>query len=162
MGRGALNPAVVLLVVFALPAVMRARMPRSLVPMAVPIAFVATYLAGMRWIERRAPGELLYRAGFSEFGAGLAIGLALFTTTMLLLWMLGVYHPSGKGSAAPLAGGLLLAFPPAISEEIVFRGFLFRVSVKLLGTWGALVLTSALFGAAHAFNHGATVAVRSP
>jgi membrane protease YdiL (CAAX protease family) len=42
-------------------------------------------------------------------------------------------------------------------EEIVFRGFLFRLFSKIIGTWGALLLTAALFGAAHAGNRGATV-----
>ena len=36
-------------------------------------------------------------------------------------------------------------FLRAIFEEIVFRGFLFRLSAKLLGAWSARVLTSALF-----------------
>ena len=157
VGRGTLNLVVVLAVLFGLQALIRGRVPQSLGLFLVSLALVGSYLAGVRWIERRQPSELLARAGFAEFAAGLALGLALFTTLMLLLWMFGVYHPSGWGSVAPLAGGLWTAFLAAILEEIVFRGFLFRLSAKLLGTWGALALTSVLFGAAHAFNHGATV-----
>jgi len=76
---------------------------------------------------------------------------------MLVLWMAGVFHPTGRGSIAPLAAGFLTAFLAAISEEIIFRGFLFRLTQKLGGMWGALAVTSILFGAAHAANKGATV-----
>src|SRR5664279_838537 len=157
VGRGVLNLAVVLAVVFGLQALIRGRVSDTLGLMVLSSALVVSYVAGVRWIERRQASELLAAAGFKEFAAGLALGLALFTTLMLLLWMFGVYRPSGWRSAAPLAGGLLLALLAAILEEIVFRGFLFRLSAKLLGTWGALALTSALFGAAHSFNPGATV-----
>jgi membrane protease YdiL (CAAX protease family) len=157
VGRGVLNLAVVLAVVFGLQALIRGRVSDTLGLIALSSALVVSYVAGVRWIERRQASELLAAAGFTEFAAGLALGLALFTTLMLLLWMFGVYRPSGWGSVAPLAGGLLLALLAAILEEIVFRGFLFRLSAKLLGTWGALALTSALFGAAHSFNPGATV-----
>ncbi len=157
VGRGVLNLAVVLAVAFGLQALIRGRVSDTLGLIALSSALVASYVAGVRWIERRQASELLAAAGFTEFAAGLALGLALFTTLMLLLWMFGVYRPSGWGGVAPLAGGLLLALLAAILEEIVFRGFLFRLSAKLLGTWGALALTSAIFGAAHFFNPGATV-----
>jgi len=157
VGRGVLNLVVVLAVVFGLQPLIRGRVSDALGLIALSSALVVSYVAGVRWIERRQASELIAAAGFTEFAAGLALGLALFTTLMLLLWMFGAYRPSGWGGVAPLAGGLLLALLAAILEEIVFRGFLFRLSAKLLGTWGALALTSALFGAAHSFNPGATV-----
>ena len=157
VGRGALNLVMVLLVLFGLQALIHGRVPDNLGMAAVCIAMVAAYWAGVRWIERRPASELALRAGPKEFPAGLALGLGLFSSTALLLWMLGVYHPSGWGSVAPLASGLLPALTAAISEEILFRGFLFRLSEKLMGMWGALALTSLLFGAVHAFNPGATL-----
>lgn len=157
VGRGALNLAAVLAVVFGLQPLIRGRVPENFGIAALSIALLVTYLAGVRWIERRYPSELLDRAGFKEFAAGLALGFTLFTTLMLLLWIFGLYHPSGWGSVAPLAGGFLFALLTAIVEEILVRGLLFRLSEKLLGTWGALALTSILFGALHFFNPGATV-----
>jgi hypothetical protein len=157
VGRGVLNLVVVLAVVFGLQPLIRGRVSDTLGLIALSSVLVVSYVAGVRWIERRQASELIAAAGFTEFAAGLALGLALFTTLMLLLWMFGAYRPSGWGSVAPIAGGLLLALLTAILEEILFRGFLFRLSAKLLGTWGALALTSALFGAAHSFNPGATV-----
>jgi hypothetical protein len=85
------------------------------------------------------------------------LGLALFSSVMAILWIAGVYHPAGWGSYRQLAGGLLFAVLAGILEELLFRGLLFRLCSKILGTWGALLITSALFGAAHAANPGATV-----
>jgi len=157
VGRGALSLVAVLAVVFGVQALIRGRVPDTLGLIALSGAVVLSYIAAAYWIERRKPGELLAGAGFAEFAAGLALGIALFSMLMLVLWMFGVYRPSGWGSIAPLAGGLLTSLLAAILEEIVFRGYLFRLSAKLLGMWGALALTSALFGAAHLSNHGATV-----
>ena len=128
VGRGALNLVVVLAVVIGLRVLILGRVPGRMGLIALSIVLVASYLAGVRWIERRQPSELLTRAGFTEFAAGLALGLGLFTAVMLLLWMFGVYHPSGWGSIAPLAVGFLLALAGAIFEEIIFRGFLFRLA----------------------------------
>ncbi len=116
-----------------------------------------TYIAGSKWIERRTPTELSIRFLLSELGAGILCGLVLFSSVMVILLACGVYHPSGWGAKSQLAGGFVLAVLAGIVEEILFRGLLFRLSAKFIGTWGALALTTALFGAAHAANRGATL-----
>jgi hypothetical protein len=45
---------------------------------------------------------------------------------------------------------------PAFMEELLFRGILFRWLEAFGGSWFALALTSALFGAAHLMNPNAT------
>ena len=42
-------------------------------------------------------------------------------------------------------------------EEIAFRGVLLRITEEALGTWLALALSAAVFGAIHIFNPDATV-----
>jgi membrane protease YdiL (CAAX protease family) len=118
---------------------------------------LGVYVAASKWIERRTPTELSIRQAPLELAAGMLLGLVLFSSVMLILWIAGVYHPAGWGSYRQLAGGLFLAVLAGILEELLFRALLFRLSSKILGTWGALLVTSALFGAAHAANHGATV-----
>jgi uncharacterized protein len=158
VGRGAVNLLMVLAVLFGFQGLLRfARVPGRLGQAALCLALVGLYLLGVRWIERRPPSELLLRSASREFPAGLVLGIALFTTLMLSLWMFRVYSPAGWGSLVSLPGGFVSALIAAIIEEIIFRGFLFRLSEKVLGLWGALALTSALFGAAHAFNRGATM-----
>lgn len=156
VGRGALNLILVLLIFVPLQLLIRGHVANSVAVVFLSLIVIATYLAGVRWIERRQPAEFL-RIRSSELAAGFGLGIALFATVMLLLWAFGVYHPSGTGRVGGLTGGLVVAFFGATVEEILFRGFLFRLSAKLVGTAGALVFTSALFGAAHAANPGATV-----
>lgn len=86
------------------------------------------------------------------------LGVALFSCVMGCLWLARAYHPSGWGSGPPMATALLSAVAGAVVEEIIFRGFLFRLVAGLGGNWTALAVTSALFGFAHIANPGATVA----
>src|SRR5471030_2266299 len=152
LGRGALNLIGVCIVVFVIQALVRGRVP-DIVGMTILVAALfAAYLGGVRWIERRQPDELIHRAGPSEFVAGVALGIGLFATVMLILRIGGVYHASGWGSVLPLAAGFLFSLLSAVLEEIIFRGLLFRLFEKATGMWGALALTSILFGAAHAAN----------
>jgi membrane protease YdiL (CAAX protease family) len=118
---------------------------------------VGVYIAACKWIERRAPTELTVGRAPVELVSGILLGLALFSSVMTILWIAGAYQPAGWGSYRQLAGGLLFAVLSAVIEELLFRGLLFRLSSKILGTWGALLVTSTLFGAAHAANPGATV-----
>ncbi len=157
VGRGGLNLVAVLAVVFGIQSLIHGRVPDTVGLTVMSVVVIAAYIAGSRWIERRTPTELVGPQGFGEFAAGCAIGLVLFSVVMGLLWAAGNYRPSGWGSVTPLAAGFLVALMAAVLEEILFRGFLFRLTAKLLGTWGALLVTSILFGAAHAFNRGATV-----
>ena len=43
-----------------------------------------------------------------------------------------------------------------MSEELLFRGILFRWIEEFGGSWAALIVTSVLFGAAHLVNPNAT------
>jgi membrane protease YdiL (CAAX protease family) len=119
------------------------------------MTFVLVYLAGAQWIERRSVPELAFRHALSEMAAGLVLGFVLFSTLMAILWAMGVFHPTGLGATA-LASGMAMAVTSGILEELLFRGILFRLSSRIVGTWGALLFTSALFGLVHIANPGAT------
>jgi CAAX protease family protein len=116
------------------------------------------YVGTCKLIERREPMELAANRALPELGAGLIAGLLLFSALMGILWLAGAYHPAGIAGATPqVAKGFVLALFAGILEELLFRGLLFRMFSTLFGTWGALGLTSALFGAAHLANRGATL-----
>jgi membrane protease YdiL (CAAX protease family) len=88
---------------------------------------------------------------------GLLAGAAIFSCVVGVATVVGVYNLDGRGNSQ----GLLLALVasasfPAISEELVFRGILFRWIEEFGGSWTALLLTSGFFGAAHLANPGAT------
>ncbi len=92
-----------------------------------------------------------------DVGGGLALGFILFTAVVGIAALLGVYSISGAGDPSDFLFALMTAaIVPGITEELLFRGILFRWIEQFGGTWAALLITSALFGAAHMFNPNAT------
>jgi len=156
-GLGLLNLLAVILVITAAQLLLHKHLANAFGAALVALLVLVTYIAASKWIERRTPSELSIQRLLPESTAGFATGLALFTSVMAILWLSRVYQPAGWGTANGLGMGFAGALAAGILEEILFRGLLFRVSSTLLGTWGALILTSAFFGAAHAFNPGATI-----
>ncbi len=157
VGLGCLTMLVALLAVSGVQGLYRKYLPEDIGPLAAAATFLLAYVAGARWIERRRVRELEPRFAFPELAAGLIAGCALFAAVMAVLWSTGVYHPAGWGSIKGIAGGLAFAILAGILEEVLFRGILFRLSSRIVGTWGALAFTSALFGLAHLGNKGATL-----
>lgn len=156
MGLGLLNLLAVALVIALVQPVLRKHMG-SAGAAVLAVLCLATYIAAARLIERRIPTELAANRALPEGLAGVAIGFLLFAGVMAVLLAAGVYHPAGWGATSGLANGFFFAAMAGVMEEILFRGLLFRLSAKIVGTWGALIFTSALFGLAHLANHGATV-----
>ena len=155
-GLGLLNLIAIILVILGAQPVLRKFLPQAAGVALLALLVLATYIAATKSIERRAPSELNVRYLLPEGAAGFVTGLALFASVMAILWVAGVYHPAGRGTVTGLAAGFAAALAAGIIEETLFRGLLFRLTSKILGTWGALLFTATLFGAAHAFNRGAT------
>ena len=156
LGLGLLSFLATIAVVVLLALALRRHLP-LLARQAIAAAVVAVaYAAFSRWIERSVPPEFNRPGGSSESLAGLVIGAGLFSIVIGVLWVLGVYHPTRWGSFSGFSSGALFAFCTALMEEVIFRAYLFRLLSLAAGTWLAVVLTSALFGAAHAANPGAT------
>src|SRR5262249_28757908 len=63
----------------------------------------------------------------------------------------------GWGSATGALALLGFTVAAAVTEELIFRGVLFRIIEGRIGTWLALALTGLLFGMSHLFNAHATV-----
>ncbi len=118
---------------------------------------LVVFALSAKFIERREPVEIAPRHEIPKLLSGLILGIVLFAAGMAVLRVLGVYHYDGTGTFSGVLRGLAFATAAGVTEEVLFRGLLFRMISKLVGTWGALALTSALFGAAHLGNPGATL-----
>jgi uncharacterized protein len=156
VGLGLLNLVAVVLVIALVQPLLRKHMPAAGAAV-LAVLCLATYIAALRLIERRIPTELAANRALPEGAAGIVTGFLLFTVVMAILFAAGVYHPAGWGTTSGIAKGLFFAVMAGIMEEILFRGLLFRLSSKIVGTWGALIFTSGLFGLAHRLNPGATM-----
>jgi hypothetical protein len=132
---------------------------RSLVRFAVQVTIsVAGYLFLVRLVERRWPAELGFRNAARGLTVGAAAGMGLITIVVLLMWLAGSYRITGSDGGIDWWTPLLtLGLGAAISEEIITRGVIFRLTEEGLGTGWALGISGLFFGAAHIFNQGATV-----
>jgi membrane protease YdiL (CAAX protease family) len=119
------------------------------------LPYVLAYWALARLIEHRKLDDLSWRKS-PQLLWGMLGGLALFALLTAQLWAAGVYRITGYGDASLWALFLLTAVVPGITEEIVCRGVLFRLTEEGLGTWIALLVSALFFGFAHASNPGAT------
>jgi membrane protease YdiL (CAAX protease family) len=88
-------------------------------------------------------------------GAGL--GLLLFGVTIGLIAMVGGYRIAGWGSVSGTIATLGVMCGVAVTEELLFRGVLFRLLEKWTGTAAALALSGLLFGGLHLINPHATL-----
>lgn len=123
----------------------------------VAVLAILVYLACTRWIERRSAHDLPLATMTKDLPLGILIGGALFTLMTGIVALLGGLSVEGVNGIGALWAMLAMAVTSGTIEEILFRGILLRHVEAMLGTWAALVVTSALFGAAHLANDGASL-----
>lgn len=119
------------------------------------LPYLLAYWLLARVIERRKLDELDWRKS-PQLVWGLLAALSLFSLVTLELWAAGAYSITALGDAPLWTLFLLTAVAPGITEEIISRGILFRLTEEGLGTWIALAVSALFFGFAHSFNPGAT------
>ena len=125
--------------------------------LSLAVLLVLTWKALQRWVERRPDQEFALPGAGKELGLGLLIGFLLFSAMTGIVALLGGFEVLGLRGQGALWAMLAMAVTSGTIEEIMFRGILLRHLETLIGTWGALAITSLLFGAAHLANPGATL-----
>jgi membrane protease YdiL (CAAX protease family) len=85
------------------------------------------------------------------------IGWVMFAAVIVNIALLDDYRVDGWGSVSGAVALFGFSAAAAVTEELIFRGVLFRIIEGRIGTWLALALTAALFGMSHLFNAHATV-----
>lgn len=127
----------------------------SLATLLAVLPYLLAYVLLVKLIERRKLEELAWRKS-PQLLWGLLAALLLFSVVTFELWAAGAYAVHDIGDAPLWTLFLLTAVVPGITEEIVSRGILFRLTEEGLGTWIALAVSALFFGFAHASNPGAT------
>jgi membrane protease YdiL (CAAX protease family) len=94
-----------------------------------------------------------------QFLIGCGLGALLMLAPASLLFVLGAVHWSAGGSADVLAPSLALFVAVAVTEEVLFRGFIFQRLLDGLGVWPAQLLIAALFVLTHsdALQHAGAI-----
>ena len=132
-----------------------------------PLALVAGFavaalaLAAYAWVvrrtERREPVEVSLVTAPGALGRGVLIGLAMFVAVIVNIAILGGYEVRGWGSVTGAIAIFGLMTTVAVTEELLYRGVLFRIVEERFGTWISLGLSGVVFGLAHVFNPNATL-----
>lgn len=122
-------------------------------------AVVAVLVYG--WVVRRTEHRFPVEVSLTGAGAGISwgmlLGIALFGAVIANIAFLGHYTINGLGTPASAVALLGVMAGAAVTEELVFRGVLFRNVERWTGTWIALALTGSLFGVIHLLNANATL-----
>jgi membrane protease YdiL (CAAX protease family) len=117
----------------------------------------AVYSWFVRLVERRPVTELALPGMGRELGIGLLIGFGLYTASVLVLMIMGIYKIVGFNPASFMLLSVAMALTSAVFEELLFRGVLFRIVEEWLGSWISLVISSLVFGFVHLMNPEATL-----
>jgi membrane protease YdiL (CAAX protease family) len=114
-----------------------------------------------RWVvgrtEQRAVTELAAEGARPAMTRGALIGVVWFSVVILNIAFLGDYSVHGYDSVTGAIGLIGFMAGAAVTEELMYRGLLFRLVERRLGTWLALSLSGVVFGASHLFNENATL-----
>ena len=117
---------------------------------------VVTYWAMVRQGERRRPAELSTDGLWRELATGLAIGFGLMLAVVGVMGAAGWVAVTAQSPTA-IWRALALTVQSGVGEEVLFRLVVLRLVWRAFGLPVALVLSAALFGAAHLVNTNATV-----
>lgn len=128
------------------------------VGLATAAAALVVYARVVRWTEHRRAVEVAPRGAGRPAVVGTAVGAAMFAVVVGVLGLTGSFHVDGWGSVPGAVGLVGLMAAGAVTEELLFRGVLLRAVQERVGTWVALGVTAALFGAIHLTNPDATPA----
>ncbi|NJP29871.1 CPBP family intramembrane metalloprotease [Microbispora sp. SCL1-1] len=118
---------------------------------------VVVYARVVRWSERRTPVEVAGKGAVPAVGRGLLIGAGMFAAVIVNLAFLGYFRIDGLGSVTGAIGLLGFMAAAAVTEELLFRGVLFRIVEERTGTWIALGLSGLVFGLMHLGNEHASL-----
>ena len=110
---------------------------------------IVAYRGAVRLIERRPATELALDASSASAAPAALLGIGIYALAVAVLWLAGVVAYAGLGSFGVLPVAAATALIPAFTEEIVFRGAIFRIVEEGFGTLVALILSAVLFSAIH-------------
>jgi membrane protease YdiL (CAAX protease family) len=121
------------------------------------VLLVVLYELVIRHLGEHPRDDYRDRRWLKHLLVGLGAGLAVFSVAVAIAAGLGIYQVEGTGDLSRFLPALIgSALFPAVNEELLFRGILFRWVEEWGGSWVALLVTSALFGCAHLLNPNAS------
>ena len=122
------------------------------------VVLLLLYNLLIRYVEANDACKIAPRKDISSIGNGLFIGFSYFIIVTVTMSLCGYYHiKSIQFDLEKQLFSFTLFFLVAVSEEIFFRGILFRMINRRWNIWAALVISALIFGGLHIFNDNATL-----
>ena len=122
------------------------------------VVLLLLYNLLIRYVEANDACKIAPRKDISSIGNGLFIGFSYFIIVTVTMSLCGYYHiKSIQFDWEKQLFSFTLFFLVAVSEEIFFRGILFRMINRRWNLWAALVISALIFGELHIFNDNATL-----
>ena len=130
------------------------------IPIFLITAVVLLLLYGFltKYVEGNDACKITPRKDISSIGKGFFVGFSYFIIVTATMSLCGCYHiKSIQFDWEKQLFSFTLFFLVAVSEEIFFRGILFRIINRRWNPWAALVISALIFGGLHIFNDNATL-----
>ena len=105
-----------------------------------------------QFYEKRKITELSKKRLAKNLFLGLLIGVGLQSLTILVMYLNGNFSIISVNPFLLILPSLTMAFTSAITEEVLFRGVLYRLTEEKLGSYIALLISGLIFGAMHYSN----------
>jgi membrane protease YdiL (CAAX protease family) len=121
------------------------------------VAALFVYKGLVRLTERRRVVEAGATGLVPGLLLGIAVGIVVFGCVILNIWFLGYYQVHGVAANIGMVGLVGYMAAAAVTEELMFRGVLFRALERGTGTWLAMLISGLLFGAYHLANPDASL-----
>ena len=122
------------------------------------VVLLLLYNLLIRYVEANDTCKIAPRKDISSIGNGLFIGFSYFIIVTVTMSLCGYYHiKSIQFDWEKQLFSFTLFFLVAVSEEIFFRGILFRIINRRWNIWAALVISALIFGGLHILNDNATL-----
>lgn len=115
------------------------------------------YFLSVKTIEGKLPNSLKLSLLPRHLVTGLAVGFGFFITIAFILYITGCYSAGTISFEPYIIKALAFYFLIACSEELVFRGILFRMLYTRWNYLIAMIISGLIFGLAHLPNPNATI-----
>lgn len=117
----------------------------------IAVIFI-TYRVFFKLYDKREIVELSRDSLLGDSLKGFLAGFIIITIVTSIFYLAGYYKAHSVGHYSILITALILFTLMGIWEEIAFRGIIYRITEKRLGTVWALIISSLFFGFIHLAN----------
>lgn len=121
------------------------------------LVIFASYVIFVRYYEKRELTELSRDNMRKEIAVGIISSIFLITIVFVTLFIMGYYSITSFNMNFSFFEVFAFILALALIEELMFRGFLYRLTEESIGTNLAILISALIFGMVHITNDNVNV-----